>query len=42
MHYVTMKNGRLGAVIENYLIDLDVASVALGLAFVRWPPKCTG
>ena len=32
MHYVTMKNGRLGAVIENYLIDLDVASVALGLA----------
>jgi len=32
MHYVTMKSGRLGAVVGNHLIDLDAASIALGLA----------
>jgi 2-keto-4-pentenoate hydratase/2-oxohepta-3-ene-1,7-dioic acid hydratase in catechol pathway len=32
MHYVTTKGGRLGAVIEDCLIDIDAASTALGLA----------
>ena len=32
MHYVTMKNGRLGAIIDNHLIDIDVASKALAVA----------
>ena len=32
MHYVTMKDGRLGAVIDNQLIDIDAASSVLGLA----------
>ena len=32
MHYVTTKRGRLGAVIQGCLIDIDVASSALGLA----------
>jgi 2-keto-4-pentenoate hydratase/2-oxohepta-3-ene-1,7-dioic acid hydratase in catechol pathway len=32
MHYVTMKNGRLGAIIDNHLIDIDAASKALAVA----------
>jgi|TARA_B110000967_G_scaffold4696_1_gene4636 2-keto-4-pentenoate hydratase/2-oxohepta-3-ene-1,7-dioic acid hydratase in catechol pathway len=32
MHYVTMKNGRLGAIIEDHLIDLKAASKALAVA----------
>jgi 2-keto-4-pentenoate hydratase/2-oxohepta-3-ene-1,7-dioic acid hydratase in catechol pathway len=32
MHYVTMKDGRLGAVIDDHLIDIGAASSALGLA----------
>ena len=32
MHYVTLKQGRLGAVINNHLIDIDAASSILGLA----------
>jgi|TARA_B110000091_G_scaffold128449_1_gene137844 2-keto-4-pentenoate hydratase/2-oxohepta-3-ene-1,7-dioic acid hydratase in catechol pathway len=32
MHYVTTKRGRLGAVIQGCLIDIDAASSALGLA----------
>ena len=32
MHYVTTKRGRLGAVIQGSLIDIDAASKALGLA----------
>jgi len=32
MHYVTTKGGRLGAVIEDCLIDIDEASIALGFA----------
>lgn len=30
MHYVTTKDGRLAAVINNRLIDLKAASIALG------------
>ena len=32
MRYVTTKGGRLGAVIEDCLIDIDAASIALGFA----------
>ena len=32
MHYVTTKRGRLGAVIQGCLIDIDAASKTLGLA----------
>jgi len=31
MHYVTLKNGSLGAVIQNHLIDLEAASISLGV-----------
>ena len=36
MHYVSLRDGRLGAVIEHSLIDLEAASIALG-----WALPCT-
>jgi 2-keto-4-pentenoate hydratase/2-oxohepta-3-ene-1,7-dioic acid hydratase in catechol pathway len=31
MHFVTLKNGSLGAVVENQLVDLEAASIALDM-----------
>ena len=31
MHFVTLKNGSLGAVVENHLVELEAASIALNI-----------